>query len=263
MKKLFLLPLVALLSVTAGFISAGAETTTVSVESHDFSVQLPNDWVYFTSKSDPSDPIFEQLGLEGESALEMMNQNHLLIDGLTADMELAITNPSDVKIVQLSNVNDKDLADLMEEMRKQDMGEVMDELESEVKTLAQVLDMTIEPLEVYRNGSITYIVSDTWVSYDTAVVYGQQYYTVVNKHLLTFQFNSLTGQKLTEEQKAAAREIINTVSFGHLDKPASGFSYYWQLILQEGAKGAVEGGIIGLVAGGIWFLYMKRSRKQK
>lgn len=263
MKKLFLLPLAALLSVTAGFISAGAEMTTVSVESYDLTVQLPEDWVYITSETSPSDPVFEQLGIEGKSFLETMKQNRLLIDGITTDMELALSNPSDTNIVQLSSSSDEELADLMEEMGKQDMDKILEDAKSEVNTLASVVDMTVEPLEVYRNGSMTYIISDTKVSYDAAVVYGHQYYTVVNKHVLTFQFNSLTGQKLTDAQKAAAREIMNTVSFGHLDEPASGFSYNWKLIWQEGAKGAVGGGLIGMAAAGIWLLYKKKFRKEK
>lgn len=265
MKKTYLLPLVALLSAAFGFIASGAEPTAISVEKYDFTIQVPRDWIFITSEMSPTEPVFEQLGVEGESFLEMMKQTRLLIDAVSTDIELALTNTDESDVVHLTGLSDKELSDFMDEMKRQDMNAVLEDAKSEVDTLATVTDMAFEPIDIYRNGSMTYIISDTRVSYDEAVVYGHQYYTIVNKNIFTFQFNSLTGQAFTEAQKATAREIMNTLEFRHLDelKQNSGSAYDWHRIWREGLKGAVGGGIIGMAAAGIWLLYRKKFQKSK
>lgn len=59
-----------------------------------------------------------------------------------------------------------------------------------------------------------------------------------------------------------AREVMNTLNFGHLDQPEqiTGFAYYWRIFWQEGLKGAVGGGIISLVVACVYLLYVKKLK---
>ena len=232
---------------------------TVGVEELDLSITFPKDWVCFNSGMAEDDPVFSSYGLDGSAMLEQWKTGGVFIDALDLSMECTVVHNQKGGITHLSQYTDEEIRNIMDDLSSSDMMEILDSAEGEQKELLeQVEDISIDYREIVHKEQATYMVGDSMMKAGGQILLGRQYYTVVNGNYIAFNFNSLTEEPLTEEQKLQAAAIMNTVEFGHLDdvKPAK-FRLNWEQLIKDGLIGAVIGG-----AAGVWLWFSNKKKRQ-
>lgn len=234
---------------------------TVGVEELDLSITFPEDWVCFNSGMAEDDPIFSTYGLDGSAMLEQWETGGIYIDALDFSMECTVVHNQKGGITHLTQYTDEEIQSIMEDLSSSDMMEILDSAEGEQRELVeQVEEISIDYQEIVHKEQAAYMVGDSRMSVGGRIFQGRQYYTVVNGNYIAFNFNSLTEEPLTEEQKLLTASIMNTVEFGHLDPvKMERLRLDWVKIGREVLIGALIGGAAGVC---LWFAGKKNRAKK-
>lgn len=244
-KRLRVFAAAALLAAGACFSAFGQEDVTVAVEQFDMEIQIPGDWNYFTVTMEPDNPLFAAMGVDGKTYIDLWKQNGIHIDAMSDDLELTLVDVgASEDAVHLASYSDKELDRMMAEVGKQNQQKILGDLKKENDAISMVDGLAIAPTNIHKNGPVTYMVSDIEMTSGQVTMYGQQYYTVVNSRTFTFNFNSLTGKKVTDAQKDTAQKIMDSVTFGHLDKEKKAS----RNMLGSIGRGAAVGAAVGAIA---------------
>ena len=226
---------------------------TVRLESMDMSLELPEGWTAFTSELTAEDPLFRTYGLEGKERLSQWKEQGVLIDALNFDMEFTVVNAGEGHVTHLSQYTDEQLQEIMEAVTEEGLAEQLKNLKEEKTSYSQVDKVAVDYHDILRKEQASYLLGDSRFERQGQTLYGLQYYTIVNGRILTFNFYSLDGAELKPEQKTAAGEIMDTVGFGHLDKPKATGRPKWVY-----AVDLLIGGVIGMAV----YPVMKRKKRK-
>lgn len=232
---------------------------TVKVEELDLSMTFPEDWLCFTREMPENDPVFDEYGLDGSSMLEHWRTHYVYIDALDFSMEFTLVHSQKSGITHFSQYSDEEIQEIMDDISSSDGKQVLDSIEEDKRNLLkQVEDIAVNYKEIVRKEQAVYMVGDSRIKTDGMTMSGRQYYTIVNGNYLAFNFNSLTGEPLTEDQKQLAAAIMNTVEFGHLDEVKSGEKQInWNMTALDALLTAVIGGAAAVV-----FYAVSKKRKK-
>lgn len=96
--------------------------------------------------------------------------------------------------------------------------EQLEEVKTELNTLAQSQNMKVEEQKIYQNNGITYIQST--IKNASLTIY--QYYTIVNGKGITLSLNTT----YTNTQKEELKKVVDTIHFEELEEKAPDYANY-------------------------------------
>ena len=242
------------------------------IESAEVSISIPENHYFISQETDPSDPIFEELGLglSGQEVIEDYRQNNISCEILSEDLKysIVITTSCDEISKEIGNFNLYEDNDLLE---------IAAGLKSYYK---DEFGIEIEQASVHQSETAKYIKLDAKFSDDYGEVKFIQYYTVINDSIVNitlrdygsddFAYGTLITEQISDSLTSKKMEIPlpddgkseiqiehtdsgKTVSINNTQKPKKEF-------LSTIAQGALSGLFFGLIGIGIAYI---RNRKKK
>ena len=195
MKRCFAV-LLALTLLLAGALPARAAET-YTLDALGLSMTVPDGYVTITRDTDPDDPLFDWLALDGQEIITYMETNGIYLNALmesdyTQEIVVTMTEQIDYKnLVGYSDVVLEGIASIL--------------MENYSSWGISVLDY-----ELYRHPQTKFIKVHF---YDPAsMVYGMQYYTIIDYKAMNFTLRS-TGEDLNYTQEASIQSMVDSIQF--------------------------------------------------
>lgn len=195
------------------------QVDTIHLSDPDLTLQLPASWTYVTQNTAPDSPVFNEMGVEGTSYLELLKQNFIYIYALKQDMSMSVIyRESNTNATEMKDAEESELNDLLNTFLSADFNKVIDQIQEDYPASDKSDEISVNNGEIYRTDSEVFLECNVTITTQGVRIHGLQYYTVANGHALTINFNSLTEEPLTGEQKNSARTIIDTLILGRPDE---------------------------------------------
>lgn len=186
----------ALVLLTLGSLPAAAAEA-CRLDEPDVRFALPDGYAAITRDTQPDDPVFDRLGLDGPELLEFMQTNNIYLDAfLETDLmqELTVTMTAQPGQEDFARMEDEELSTLIDTyMPHYQSGGVL-----------------ADGYQIYQHPQAKFVVLEFYNMVDDAC--GLQFYTVKDEKAMNFTMHG-AGQELGEDQKAAMNALMSGLEF--------------------------------------------------
>lgn len=186
----------ALALLTLGSLPAAAAEA-CRLDELEAGFTLPDGYMAITRDTQPDDPVFDRLGLDGPELLEFMQANNIYLDAFLE------TDPTqELTVTMTAQPGQEDFA-LMED---EELSTLMDTYMPHYQSGGVIAD----GYQIYEHPQAKFVVLEFYNMVDDAC--GLQFYTVRDEKGMNFTMHG-AGRELAEGQKAAMNALMSGLEF--------------------------------------------------